>query len=83
MRYVHATLKANYLFKKDIHYIVRNGEVLLVDEHTGRTMPGRRISEGVHQALEAKEMFKFKENLRHLQPLRFKIFLDYSRSYLV
>ena len=55
MRYVHATLKANYLFKKDIHYIVRGGEVLLVDEHTGRTMPGRRISEGVHQALEAKE----------------------------
>ncbi|MEK9650513.1 MAG: preprotein translocase subunit SecA [Gammaproteobacteria bacterium] len=55
MRYVHATLKASYLFKKDIHYIVRNGEVLLVDEHTGRAMPGRRISEGVHQALEAKE----------------------------
>ena len=55
MRYVQATLKANYLFNKNVHYLVRNNEVLLIDEHTGRTMPGRRISEGVHQALEAKE----------------------------
>ena len=55
MRYVQATLKANYLFNKNVHYLVRNNEVLLIDEHTGRTMTGRRISEGVHQALEAKE----------------------------
>ena len=55
MRYVNATLKAAFLFKKNIHYLVRNQEVLLIDEHTGRTMPGRRMSEGIHQALECKE----------------------------
>ena len=55
MRYVNATLKAAYLFKKNVHYLVRGQEVLLVDEHTGRTMSGRRMSEGIHQALECKE----------------------------
>jgi len=55
MRYVSATLKAAYLFKKNVHYLVRGQEVLLVDEHTGRTMTGRRMSEGIHQALECKE----------------------------
>jgi preprotein translocase subunit SecA len=55
MRYVNATLKAEFLFKKNIHYLVRGQEVLLIDEHTGRTMPGRRMSEGIHQALECKE----------------------------
>ncbi|MDA7796484.1 preprotein translocase subunit SecA [Gammaproteobacteria bacterium] len=55
MRYVNATLKAAYLFKKNVHYLVRNQEVLLIDEHTGRTMSGRRMSEGIHQALECKE----------------------------
>ena len=55
MRYVNATLKAAYLFKKNVHYLVRNEEVLLIDEHTGRTMSGRRMSEGIHQALECKE----------------------------
>ncbi len=55
MRYVNATLKAQFLFQKNIHYLVRGQEVLLIDEHTGRTMPGRRMSEGIHQALECKE----------------------------
>ena len=55
MRYVNATLKASFLFNKNIHYLVRNQEVLLIDEHTGRTMAGRRMSEGIHQALECKE----------------------------
>ena len=55
MRFVQASLRAHFLFKKNVHYLVRNNEVLLIDEHTGRTMPGRRISEGVHQALECKE----------------------------
>ncbi|MGB3313505.1 MAG: preprotein translocase subunit SecA, partial [Albidovulum sp.] len=53
----HATqaLKAHRLFQKDQHYIVRNGEVVLIDEFTGRMMPGRRLSDGLHQAIEAKE----------------------------
>lgn len=55
MRYVNATLKAAFLFKKNVHYLVRGQDVLLIDEHTGRTMPGRRMSEGIHQALECKE----------------------------
>ena len=55
MRYVNATLKAAFLFNKNVHYLVRGQEVLLIDEHTGRTMPGRRMSEGIHQALECKE----------------------------
>tara|TARA_Y200000002_G_scaffold201669_1_gene166394 strand:- start:649 stop:3366 length:2718 start_codon:yes stop_codon:yes gene_type:complete len=55
MRYVNATLKASFLFSKNIHYLVRDQEVLLIDEHTGRTMAGRRMSEGIHQALECKE----------------------------
>ena len=74
MRYVHATLKANYLFKKDVHYIVRGGEVLLVDEHTGRTMPGRRISEGVHQALEAKENVNVQRESQTLASTTFQNF---------
>lgn len=48
-------LKAYCLFEKDVHYVVQNGKVLIVDEHTGRIMPGRRFSDGLHQALEAKE----------------------------
>ena len=55
MRYVNATLKASFLFNKNIHYLVRDQQVLLIDEHTGRTMAGRRMSEGIHQALECKE----------------------------
>ena len=55
LHHVHAALRAHVLFHKDVDYIVQNGQVVLIDEHTGRTMPGRRLSEGLHQALEAKE----------------------------
>ena len=48
-------LRAHTLFEKDVDYIVQDNEVVIVDEHTGRTMPGRRWSEGLHQAVEAKE----------------------------
>ncbi|ACR80594.1 MULTISPECIES: preprotein translocase subunit SecA [Kosmotoga] len=54
-------LKARTLFKKDVDYIVSNGEVIIVDEFTGRLLPGRRYSEGLHQAIEAKENVKIKE----------------------
>jgi preprotein translocase subunit SecA len=50
-----AALKAHYLFHKEVEYIVQEQQVVLIDEHTGRTMPGRRLSEGLHQAIEAKE----------------------------
>ncbi|SDJ64229.1 preprotein translocase subunit SecA [Microbulbifer yueqingensis] len=55
LHHVHAALRAHVLFHRDVDYIVQNGQVVLIDEHTGRTMPGRRLSEGLHQALEAKE----------------------------
>ncbi|GAA5317765.1 MAG: preprotein translocase subunit SecA [Candidatus Pelagadaptatus aseana] len=55
LHHVHAALRAYTLFQKDVDYIVQNGQVVLIDEHTGRTMAGRRLSEGLHQALEAKE----------------------------
>ena len=55
LHHVHAALRAYTLFQKDVDYIVQNNQVVLIDEHTGRTMAGRRLSEGLHQALEAKE----------------------------
>ncbi|MGQ7275395.1 preprotein translocase subunit SecA [Marinobacter sp. V034] len=55
LHHVHSALRAHHLFQKDIDYIVQGGQVVIVDEHTGRTMQGRRWSEGLHQAIEAKE----------------------------
>ena len=55
LHHVHAALKAHKLFHRDVEYIVKDKQVVLIDEHTGRTMAGRRLSEGLHQALEAKE----------------------------
>jgi preprotein translocase subunit SecA len=55
LHHVNAALRAHNLFNRDVEYIVQNGQVVLIDEHTGRTMPGRRLSEGLHQAIEAKE----------------------------
>jgi preprotein translocase subunit SecA len=55
LHHVLSALKAHILFQRDVHYIIQDNEVVIVDEHTGRTMPGRRWSEGLHQAIEAKE----------------------------
>lgn len=55
LHYLDAALRAHHLHQRDVHYIVKDGEVVIVDEHTGRTMQGRRWSEGLHQAVEAKE----------------------------
>ncbi len=55
LHHIHAGLKAHVIFVRDVDYIVQDGEIVIVDEHTGRTMPGRRWSEGTHQAVEAKE----------------------------
>jgi preprotein translocase subunit SecA len=74
MKFVHATLRANFLFNKNIHYLVRNNEVLLIDEHTGRTMPGRRMSEGVHQALECKENVPIQRESQTLASTTFQNF---------
>jgi preprotein translocase subunit SecA len=55
LHHVNAALRAHNLFHRNVEYIVQNGQIVLIDEHTGRTMTGRRLSEGLHQAIEAKE----------------------------
>lgn len=64
LHHVHAGLKAHALFQRDKDYIVQNGAIVIVDEHTGRTMPGRRWSDGIHQAVEAKEGCGFSRKTR-------------------
>ncbi len=78
LHHVHAALRAHTLFKRDVDYIVKDGQVVIVDEHTGRTMPGRRWSEGLHQAVEAKENVAIQnEN----QTLASTTFQNYFRLY--
>ncbi len=74
MKFVQASLRANFLFQKNIHYLVRNNEVVLIDEHTGRTMSGRRMSEGVHQALECKENVPIQRESQTLASTTFQNF---------
>ena len=74
MKFVQATLRAHFLFQKNVHYLVRNNEVLLIDEHTGRTMHGRRMSEGVHQALECKENVPIQRESQTLASTTFQNF---------
>ena len=72
LHHVHAALRAHVLFHKDVDYIVQNGQVVLIDEHTGRTMPGRRLSEGLHQALEAKENVQIQSESQTLASTTFQ-----------
>lgn len=74
MHHINAALRAHKLFNKDIDYIVQKGEVVIVDEHTGRTMPGRRWSEGLHQAIEAKEKVKINQENQTLASITFQNF---------
>jgi preprotein translocase subunit SecA len=78
LHHVHATLKAHALFKRDVDYMVTNGEVVIVDEHTGRAMPGRRWSEGIHQAIEAKEKVQIQNETQTLASTTFQ---NYFRLY--
>jgi preprotein translocase subunit SecA len=78
LHHVNQALKAHTLFKRDVDYVVKSGEVLIVDEFTGRLMPGRRYSEGLHQALEAKEGVKIE---RENQTLASVTFQNYFRMY--
>ncbi len=78
LHHVHAALKAHALFKRDVDYMVANGEVVIVDEHTGRAMPGRRWSEGIHQAVEAKERVQIQNESQTLASTTFQ---NYFRMY--
>ncbi|MGO1750278.1 MAG: preprotein translocase subunit SecA, partial [Marinobacter sp.] len=78
LHHVHSALRAHHLFQKDVDYIVQGGQVVIVDEHTGRTMPGRRWSEGLHQAMEAKEGLKIQAESQTLASTTFQ---NYFRLY--
>ena len=78
LHHINQALKAHTLFKRDVDYIVKNDEVIIVDEFTGRLMPGRRYSEGLHQALEAKENVKIENENQTLATITFQ---NYFRMY--
>ncbi|MGL9722177.1 preprotein translocase subunit SecA [Sodalis sp. (in: enterobacteria)] len=78
MHHVTAALRAHVLFARDVDYIVKDGEVIIVDEHTGRTMPGRRWSDGLHQAVEAKENVAIQNENQTLASITFQ---NYFRLY--
>ncbi|MFC0266934.1 preprotein translocase subunit SecA [Kushneria aurantia] len=78
LHHVNAALRARHLFQRDVDYVVTNGEVVIVDEHTGRTMAGRRWSEGLHQAVEAKENVEIQ---KESQTLASTTFQNYFRLY--
>ncbi|WP_101675868.1 preprotein translocase subunit SecA [Alloalcanivorax mobilis] len=78
LHHVHAGLKAYVLFHKDREYVVQNDQIVIVDEHTGRTMPGRRWSEGIHQAVEAKEGVRIQQENQTLASTTFQ---NYFRLY--
>jgi preprotein translocase subunit SecA len=78
LHHVHSALRAHSMLQKDVDYIVQEGEILLIDEHTGRTMPGRRLSEGLHQAIEAKEGVNIQNESQTLASTTFQ---NYFRLY--
>lgn len=78
MHHVTASLRAHVLFTRDVDYIVKDGEVIIVDEHTGRTMQGRRWSDGLHQAIEAKEGVEIQNENQTLASITFQ---NYFRLY--
>jgi preprotein translocase subunit SecA len=78
LHHVHSALRAQHLFHKDVEYIIQQGQAVLIDEHTGRTMPGRRLSEGLHQAIEAKENLTIQQESQTLASTTFQ---NYFRIY--
>ena len=78
MHHLNAALRAHALYHRDVEYIVRNGEVMIVDEFTGRTMQGRRWSDGLHQAIEAKEGVRVREENQTVASITFQ---NYFRMY--
>ncbi|MCC2655646.1 MAG: secA [Panacagrimonas sp.] len=78
MHHTNALLRAHYLYRKDVEYIVRNGQIVIIDEFTGRMMSGRRWSDGLHQAIEAKEGVKIQQENQTLASITFQ---NYFRLY--
>jgi preprotein translocase subunit SecA len=78
MHHLNAAMRAHALFKREVDYIIKDGEIVIVDEFTGRTMPGRRWSDGLHQAIEAKEGVRVKEENQTIASITFQ---NYFRLY--
>ncbi|MCO4327372.1 preprotein translocase subunit SecA [Staphylococcus agnetis] len=78
IHHINLALRAHYTMARDIDYMVTNGEILIVDQFTGRTMPGRRFSEGLHQAIEAKESVKIQNESKTMASITFQ---NYFRMY--
>ena len=78
LHHVNSALRAKHLFHKDVEYIIQEGQAVLIDEHTGRTMPGRRLSEGLHQSIEAKENLNIQQESQTLASTTFQ---NYFRIY--
>ncbi len=78
LHHVEQALRAHAIFKRDVDYVVKDGQVLIVDEHTGRTLPGRRWSDGLHQAIEAKEGLTIESETQTLATISFQ---NYFRMY--
>jgi preprotein translocase subunit SecA len=78
LHHVNSALRAQHLFSRDVEYIIQDGQAVLIDEHTGRTMPGRRLSEGLHQAIEAKENLTIQQESQTLASTTFQ---NYFRLY--
>jgi preprotein translocase subunit SecA len=78
VHHINQALKAHHLFKRDVDYMLKDGQVIIVDEFTGRLMPGRRYSDGLHQALEAKERVRIEEENQTLAQITFQ---NYFRMY--
>lgn len=74
VHHINQALRAHHLYEKDVHYVIKDGEVIIVDEFTGRLMPGRRWSDGLHQAVEAKEHLPIKEENQTLATITFQNF---------
>jgi preprotein translocase subunit SecA len=72
LHHVQASLKAHALYKRDVNYLIEDGKVIIIDEHTGRKMPGRRWSDGLHQAIEAKENVRIEEENQTLATVTFQ-----------
>lgn len=79
LHHVNAALRAHFLYKRDVEYMVKDGEIVIIDEHTGRAMPGRRWSEGNHQAVEAKEGVQVRQESQTLASTTFQ---NYFRIYV-
>jgi len=80
LHHINSALKAHNLFHKDVEYIVQDGRIVLIDEHTGRTMEGRRLSEGLHQAIEAKEGLEIQSESQTLASTTFQNFFRLYRK---